>query len=121
MVRIEFSDQCIGVGAFDEGLPMSKFIHGLSWLAAIIAVLATVYWVMIVADGNYCWSAFAFAMMAIPLGGGMLLFGVAPSVVLYLRKKQRRDLISLSLAGCSFFAVLVEAILLNFVIRQRGE
>ena len=34
---------------------------------------------MIVADGNYCWSTFAFTMMAIPLGGGMLLLGVAPS------------------------------------------
>src|SRR5205085_6618948 len=79
----------------------SKFVHGLSWLAAILAVLASAVWVRIVADGNYCWDAFASTMTAIPLGAGSLLLGVLPSSILYFKTKQQRDSRSFTLAGCS--------------------
>ena len=59
-------------------------------------------------------------MSAVPLGGGILLLGIIPSSVLYLRKRQRRDLVSLLLAGCSFVAVLAETILL-WIIPMREE
>jgi len=98
----------------------SKFVATASWLAAILTGLVTVFWVMIVADGNDCWAAFAFTMMAISFGGGILVLGVAPSIALYLRKKQREDLLSLLLSGCSLVTVLIEAGSL-FIIPQRGE
>jgi hypothetical protein len=99
----------------------SSSIHGLSWLAAILTVLATALWVQIVADGNYCWSAFAFMMMAIPLGGGSLLLGALPSSILYFKTKQKRDCRGFILAGCSFVILVVETVLLIWIIPQRGE
>ena len=99
---------------------ISTIVHWVSWLAAILAVLATAEWVMIVADGNYCWSTFAFTMMAIPLGGGMLLLGVAPSAGLYLKNHRPRDLTSLKFAGCSLALILIEAAVL-WIMPQRGE
>ena len=102
-------------------MPMaSKLLHCASWLDAVLAAVITVYWIGIVHDGNYCWAAFAFCMMASMFCGGTLLLGVIPSSVLWVKSKQRRDWISLLLTGCSFVIVLVEAIWLN-VIPQRGE
>jgi hypothetical protein len=101
---------------------ISKLVHFGSWIAAVATVLATAYGVAIVADGNYCWTALEFAFgIATPLALGALLLGIIPSAILYLQKKQRRDLISLLLAGYSLVIMLVEAILLNFIIPQRGE
>jgi hypothetical protein len=99
---------------------MPKFVLCVSWLAAALAVLLTVVWVGIVADGNYCWSAFAFTMSVVPLSGGILLLGVIPSGILYFRKGQRRDRMSLLLAGCSFIVVIVEITSL-WIIPMRGE
>jgi hypothetical protein len=96
---------------------MSKF---LSWLAVVVAAVATVLWVGLVARGNYCWGAFAFTMLASQLGGGILLFGVIPSGVRYLRTRQRGDLMNLLLAGGSLAAVLVETASV-WVIPQGGE
>lgn len=44
---------------------MSDILRGVAWLAVGLAVSATVVCALIVADGNYCWSAFAFTMMAV--------------------------------------------------------
>lgn len=99
---------------------ISKAIHGASWLAALLAVVMSVCWVLIVADGNYCWAAFAFMMVASSLAGGIILLGAAPSLYLYLKLNHPRDLISLWLTGGSFLTVVVESILL-FDIPQRGE
>jgi hypothetical protein len=98
----------------------SKLVHGASWLAAILAAVITAWCVQIVDGGNYCWDAFAFCMMASLFCGGTLLLGVIPSSVLWVKSRQRRDWISLLLAGCSFLIVLAEAIWLNG-IPQRGE
>lgn len=101
---------------------ISKLVHGVSWLAAILTVAATAYWIVIIADGNYCWSAFAFTLgIALPLGGGILFLGVVPSTCLYLQARPRRDLISLAVTGCAFVILLVETIVINFIIPQRGE
>jgi hypothetical protein len=100
---------------------ISIVFHLASWLAALLTILATVCWVTVVADGNYCWSAFAFQIgMALPLGGGTLLLGVIPSSVLYLKNRQRRDLKSLWLTGCSVVILFGEAVLLQ-IIPMRGE
>jgi len=99
---------------------ISKVVHWASWLAAIFAVLATLGWAMILADGNYCWSAFAFTMMAVSLGGVTLLVGVIPSSVLYYQNRQRRDLKSLWLAGCSLVILFGETVLLH-IMSMRGE
>src|SRR5215469_9091841 len=100
---------------------ISKIVYAASWLAVVLAVLATAFWISIVADGNYCWAAFAFAMgIATPLSIGTLLLGAIPSGVLYVRHRQRRDGISLLLAGCSLAIVLIQAVSL-FIIPQRGE
>lgn len=101
---------------------ISKIAYYAGWLAAVLTVLASVLWAMIVAGGNYCWSAFAFTMgIALPLGIGTLLLGVVPSAVLLIRTRRRRDYISLMLTATSFLAVVIEALLMNFVITQRGE
>ena len=101
---------------------VSKLVQGASWLSAILTCLATVWWAVIVAGGNYCWDAFAFALgVAMPLGGVTLVSAVVPSGILYFRTRQRRDGMSLLLAGCSLLVILTEAMLLNFIIPQRGE
>ena len=89
-------------------------------MAVILAVVASAVWGAVVTGGNYCWSAFAFTMVAIPVAGGILLLGVVPSAVLYRRKKQLIERTSVLLAGCSFIVVLVEITLL-WIIPLRGE
>jgi hypothetical protein len=96
---------------------MSEF---LSWLAVVVAALATALWAVLVARGNYCWGALTFSVLAAQLGGGILLFGVIPAGVRYLRTRQRGDLMNLVRAGGSFVAVLVE-IASVWVIPQGGE
>jgi len=98
----------------------SKVVYALSWVAVAFATFATACWLSIVADGNYVWSAFAFAMSATPVNLGVLLLGVIPGSILYFRTGQRRDLTTLLLAGCSFVIVLAESILL-WLIPMRGE
>ena len=101
---------------------VSKLVHCASWLAVVLTVAATAYWLAVVADGNYCWSAFAFTMgMAAPLGGGTLVLALIPSANLYLRNKQRRDFTSMWLAAGSILALVIEAVLVCCVIPQRGE
>jgi hypothetical protein len=101
---------------------LSKLVHCASWLAAVLTVAATAYWIAIIADGNYCWAAFAFTMgMAAPLGGSTLVLVLLPSATLYIRDKQRRDLKSLWLATGSILALVIEAVLVCCMIPQRGE
>src|SRR5258708_3543114 len=100
---------------------ISKFCLWLSWLAVVPTVVATVLWIGIVADGNYCWAAFAFSVCLGPLNVGILLLGVIPSSVRYYRTRERRDLTSLRLAGGSFGILLVEMIFLLEIIPMRGE
>ena len=100
----------------------SKLVHLASWLAAILTTVATAYWIVIIADGNYCWSAFAFTLgIALPLGSGILLFGVVPSIFHCIHTRHRRDRISLALTGGAVVILLVETIVVNFIIRQSGE
>jgi hypothetical protein len=87
----------------------ARLVRAASWLAAALATLADAPWVAIVAEGNYCWSAFGFAMIAASLGVGMLAFSVVPAAVLYAKHGQRRDGVSLLVSACSLAAVLVLA------------
>lgn len=121
-------DSAVRENRFDLGCEVAvremlpKLVHCASWLGLIFTVAATAYWLAVVADGNYCWSAFAFTIgMALPLGTTLLLLGVIPSAALYLRSKQRRDWISLVLTGCAFAVLLAEVVAVNFIIPQRGE
>lgn len=99
---------------------ISKFCLWVSWLAVVLAAVATVWWIVIVADGNYCWAAFEFEMCLGTSNVGILLLGVVPSSVRYFRKRDRRDLTSLRLAGGAFVVLLAEIILLE-IIPMRGE
>jgi hypothetical protein len=100
----------------------SKLFHILSWLAAILTGLASAAWIAIVAQGNYCWSAFAFTMgMAAPLGGGILVFVVLPSAAHYVRTKRSQDRDSFLRATGSFLTLVVEAVLVSCVTPQQGE
>ena len=98
----------------------TKVVFCVSCLTVAVAAVLTVVCGLIIADGNYCWSAFGFTMSAGSFAAGMLLFAVIPSSILFVRTRQRRDLMSLLLAGCSFVAVLAQIILLN-VLPMRGE
>jgi hypothetical protein len=99
---------------------ISKFCVWVSWLAVVLAAVATVWWIGVVADGNYCWAAFGFEMCLGTSNVGILLLGVIPSGVRYYRKRERRDLTSLWLAGTAFVILLTEMILLE-IIPMRGE
>src|SRR5437868_301817 len=70
----------------DEGMDrrqlLSKMVHYLSWLAGVVCVLATAEWVAIVADGNYCWAAFGFMMVAGNLSAAFLFLVVLPGAIL---------------------------------------
>jgi hypothetical protein len=99
---------------------VSIVIHFSTWLVVILTVIATVIWVMIVADGNYCWSAFAFMMVTGSLACGVLVLGVVPCIFLYLKNKQSRDFKSLCLAVSSCVILALEASLLQ-ILPMRGE
>jgi len=99
---------------------ISKLVLSIAWLAAAVAAVATVAWIGIVADGNYCWSAFAFSMCFEGTNVGILLRGVIPSCVRYFRTRDRKDLTSLRLAACSFVVLLAEIVALT-ITAMRGE
>jgi hypothetical protein len=91
---------------------ISWFIHGLSWLATVLAVLAAALWlgVVLARDGAV---GFLFLLIAPFLSGGSLLLGVIPSGVLYFQKRQRRDWLSLWLSGSSCLSVAGEWVVLG--------
>src|SRR5436309_13188478 len=98
---------------------LSKLVHSASWLAAVLTVAATAYWIMLIADGNCCWGVLAFTLgIALPLGSGILFLGVLPSCVLCIKTKQRRDLICFVITGGAFVILLVETIVVNFILPQ---
>jgi hypothetical protein len=99
----------------------SKILHYLSWIAILACALATVVWVAIVRDGNYCWAAFGFMMIGSFLSAGSLFLVLLPSALLYFKRRQKRDLRSFWLGGFSLVILLAEIILLVSVIPQRGE
>jgi hypothetical protein len=100
----------------------SKLVHYASWLGLVLTAVATAYWVVVVIDGNYCWSAFAFTFgMALPLGTSILLIGVIPSAALYLRARKQRDRMSLKLTAWALAVLVAESIAVFFIIPQRGE
>jgi hypothetical protein len=92
----------------------------LAWLAIVLACVATLWGALIVADGNYCWSAFAFTMMTSGLSAGVLFLGVVPSWLRYSKTRQPEDRTTLRMAGYSFLVLVVEAIALQ-ILPQRGE
>ena len=91
---------------------ISKFIHGLSWLTVVLAVIATAMWLGIVLtkDGVV---GVVFLFVAPFLSGGSLMLADIPSGVLYFQKKQRRDWSSLWLSGCSCLSVAGEMVILG--------
>ena len=95
-------------------------VRGLAWLAIVLAGVATLVGAFIVAGGNYCWSAFAFTMMASGLSASVLFLGVVPSWLRYSRTRQPDDWTTLKMAGYSFLVLVTEAIALQ-IIPQRGE
>jgi hypothetical protein len=91
---------------------ISWFIHGLSWLAAVVALLAAglCLGIVLTRDGA---AGVVFLLIAPFLGGGSLLLGVIPSGILYFQKRQRRDWLSLCLSGCSCLSMVGEWVILG--------
>ncbi len=100
---------------------LSKTVHYLSWVAIILCALATADGVATVAHGNNAWAALAFMMTGTFLSAGILCLVVLPSTVLYLKNRQKTDLQSLWLGGCSILVLLAETILIWWVIPQGPE
>jgi hypothetical protein len=92
---------------------ISWFIHGLSWLAVVVAVLAAglSLGIVLTKDGMAC---FVFLLIAPFLSGGSLLLGVIPSGILYFQQRRRRDWLSLCLSGCSCLSMVGEWVILCF-------
>ena len=99
----------------------SKTVHFLSWISVILCAVGTAAWVGIVADGNYCWAALGFMMVAGHLSAADLFLVVLPSAALYFKRRHKRDLWSLCLGAFTFIILLTEGILVLWVIPQRGE
>lgn len=95
-------------------------IRFLAQLAVAAAGLATLVAIMIVAGGNYCWSAFAFTMMASGISAGTLVLGVIPSWLRYSETRQADDRTTFQMTGYSFLVLVAEAVALQ-ILPQRGE
>jgi len=91
---------------------ISWFIHGLSWLAVVVALLVAGLWLGIVLTRDGA-AGFLFLLIAPFLSGGSLLLGVIPSGLLYFRKRQRRDWLSLCLSGGSCLSMVGEWVILG--------
>ena len=102
------------------GNRISILTYFLSVVAAISTAIATIHWFWIVTNESG-WGAMGFLFFFTPcLGGGSLLLGVIPSGILYSKKRERRDLVSLWLSSCSCVIVAAESALL-FVVRLHGS
>lgn len=90
----------------------SKAVFALSWFAVVFALFATAWWVWYVffVDYNFLFDV-VFTLFTSPVNLGVLFLALIPSSILYIRTRERRDLISLLLSGCSFVVVLVETVL----------
>ena len=94
----------------------SIFICGVSCLMALgtLGLTAVLVWLLIRARANAGaidgFGAMGFMIYAELLCIGLLLFGLIPSSILYFFKRQRRDLLSVCLAGFSFIILAGEAI-----------
>jgi hypothetical protein len=100
---------------------LSTWASTMSWASVVVAACGTALFWANVADGNYVWSAFAFAMMAALADIGVLLLAMIPAGIAYFRTRQRGDRLCLWLAAASFLVILGEAFLLNVVLPMRGE
>jgi len=91
---------------------ISKITHGLSWVAVLLAIIATVLWFWDVTNRDG-WGDLGFMFTVAPIVGGIsLLFGVIPSAILYFQERQRRDLLSLRMSVCSCLLVVGETAML---------
>ena len=94
-------------------------------ITAALAFIATIYWIFIIKDaihrdGVYPWSAFAFGVVAIPLGVGGLLLAFIPSWIALRHTQLRSDRVRMVVAGLSCLVILSEAAIL-LVAPARGE
>jgi len=96
------------------------FLRILARLAVVVTSIGSLFWVLVLADGNYCWSAFAFTMMACGVSAGILFLGVVPTWLRYSKTKQLDDKTNLRLAWYSFLVLVAEAVALQ-ILPQRGE
>jgi len=99
----------------------SKVVFIFSCVAVIFAICASAWWVWYVffVEYNFLFDVM-FTLFTAPVNVGVLLAAVIPSSILYFRTKERRDLLSLLLSGCSFVSVLVETVLVWTVIKLHG-
>src|ERR1017187_6802801 len=93
----------------------SKIIFGLSWLIALLTVLATCLFVQVVVEQDPIGSLLFLAYVGLGLGGGCFLLSLIPSSIFFFRSRQKRDLWSLSLSGVSFLIILVETIVMYYL------
>ena len=93
---------------------ISRITHGLSWVAVVLAIVATVVWFGIVGNGD-AWGSLSFMFTVLPVVSGSSLLGTIPGAILYSQTRQRRDLMSLWMSAGSRLVVVGEAVLL-FII-----
>lgn len=95
---------------------MSKLVFAFSCFAVLFAIVATAWWVWNVffVEYNFLFD-FVFTLFASPVNAGVLVVGVIPGGILYLRTRERMDLASLLLSGSSFLVVLAEIVLVWMV------
>ena len=91
----------------------STVIFWLCFFSAVLVLFASAFWIESAVGGSEGIAAGVFLGVVVPvLGGGTLLFCVVPSAVLYIKGRQRWDLISLWISSISITVIALEAVLL---------
>ncbi len=89
----------------------SKFIFGLSWGFAAAALFTTCLFLDCLVEGNQV-GFIIFLFYALPFFVGSLILIVLPSVILYRRKKRRRDWLTFCISGASCLLICFNIALL---------
>ena len=90
--------------------PFSTLVFWVCSIQAALGLFATAFWYEGITKDTEGWSSMAFISAVVPLlGGGILLFGIIPSAVLYFRSHQRWDLISFRISSITLGVIALEA------------
>lgn len=99
----------------------SKFAFVMAWISLVMAALATAWWIRMVyfVEYNFLFEYF-FTFCTLPFDAAVLLMVVFPSGVMYFRRGETRDRISLLLSTFSLLLVVVETVMLWTLITTHG-
>jgi hypothetical protein len=89
--------------------PGSKFLFWVCFVQAALALYASSFWYESLTSSTEGLVRMVFASAVVPfLGGGTICFGFIPSAVLYFRRRQPLDIISLFMSCITIGVIAIE-------------